>query len=124
MEPISRLPTKKLTRPSPLIYYSSIVVFVVAFVWIAISLVAVQILGTVLLLPQYVGSNKNLSIACRKQFKSVVRLTEKAFGAALVIVCWLLIPETKLVISGDYESMHKAQKAILISNHQIYPDCI
>ena len=39
-----------------------------------------------------------------------------------MILTAILTPKTRLVLSGDYESLKEQEKVILISNHQIYPD--
>ena len=41
-----------------------------------------------------------------------------------MILTIVLIPKTKLVLTGDYESLKDQSKVILISNHQIYPDWV
>ncbi|KAJ3098950.1 hypothetical protein HDU96_010881 [Phlyctochytrium bullatum] len=55
-------------------------------------------------------------------YRSYVRLTEQIFGSVLVVTTGLLCPETKLVLSGDFDLVKPKNRAILMANHQIYPD--
>ena len=42
----------------------------------------------------------------------------------LVILSSILTPGTLLILTGDHEQLKEKKRAILIANHQIYPDCI
>ncbi|KAJ3103973.1 hypothetical protein HDU97_009628 [Phlyctochytrium planicorne] len=58
----------------------------------------------------------------RKMYRSYIRLTEQLFGSTMVVTCRVLLPNTKLVLSGDFDLVKPKARSIMISNHQIYPD--
>jgi 1-acyl-sn-glycerol-3-phosphate acyltransferase len=42
----------------------------------------------------------------------------------VLLLTYLLLPQTELVLSGDIDALANSSKAILIANHQIYADCM
>jgi 1-acyl-sn-glycerol-3-phosphate acyltransferase len=128
MEPISRPPRQKPTS-HPLIYYPAAIFFISSITFTCIALISLQVASVVILASQYplllfVPRNSHLKMRVwfYQQYKSVIRLTEKSFGLQLALVCWVLLPKQKLVLTGDYKSLDSVEKAILIANHQIYLD--
>jgi hypothetical protein len=125
--PCSRPPTR-IPKPTAFSYYSSAVIFGGLFLWTCIPLVFIQCLAVPLLVAHYPMlwlnpmDRKRAGKWFYQQYKSVIRFTEKGFGVCLLCVSSLLIPKTKLILTGDWESLKGQQNVILIANHQIYPD--
>ncbi|KAJ3249548.1 hypothetical protein HDU78_000074 [Chytriomyces hyalinus] len=55
-------------------------------------------------------------------YRSHVRLVEGAYVAFLLLLTSVFLPGSSLVVTGDWATMSKADKQVVISNHQIYPD--
>lgn len=104
-------------KVSNLQFYGSIAVFASFNLYISLSLVFVQLFAYALLLISYLRGPPIYSF-----FRKIIRNTQKSFGGMLVFLVFLLCP-TELVLSGDYEDLVE-EKAIIIANHQIYPDWV
>lgn len=56
-------------------------------------------------------------------YRSVIVITEQSFGSMIMFLVTIFTPGTQLVLTGDFELLKETKKAIIMSNHQIYPDC-
>jgi 1-acyl-sn-glycerol-3-phosphate acyltransferase len=127
MEPISKTTVRNL-HPNPLVYYVSLVVFAFIVVYTSIALIPVQLCSLLILAGQYpliLVQPKNapqIKVWFYQRYKSVIRFTEQCFGVSVMLLTYLLLPNTELVLSGDYEELSNTDKTILIANHQIYAD--
>ncbi|KAJ3360875.1 hypothetical protein HDU91_004246 [Kappamyces sp. JEL0680] len=126
-EPISR-PAKKLPKTPLLKYYGSAFLFTFILVYVSVSLVLVQIMATGIIAAHYPAmlllpnQKEKVRQWFYSQYRSVIVITERSFGSMCVFLCAILTPGTELVLTGDHELMKECEKAILMSNHQIYPD--
>ena len=127
MEAISR-PAKPFPKPTNFRYYGSAIVFYSILFYCSISLVLVQIMAQFIILAHFplVAVNpkdkKKIKTWFYNQYRKVIIVTERSFGSMIIFLCSLLTPGTKLVLTGDFELLKETEKAILMSNHQIYPD--
>jgi hypothetical protein len=127
IRPISQFPTKKI-KVDPLLFFSKIGLFILIMLWSSLALLAIQLLSTMILtsqLPLWLipHSKEKIQRLFYQQFRTVIRFTQRIFTVAVLVLIQCLLPKTKIHLSGDFESMAENQKSILISNHQIYPDC-
>ncbi|KAJ3404863.1 hypothetical protein HDV05_006873 [Chytridiales sp. JEL 0842] len=55
-------------------------------------------------------------------YRSYSRLMGSLWGSVVVITIYVLCPGTTLVLSGDFDKIDQWGKAVVMANHQIYPD--
>ncbi|ORY37267.1 hypothetical protein BCR33DRAFT_854843 [Rhizoclosmatium globosum] len=87
-------------------------VFIFAVLWIAIPFATVVVGATIL--PFEIITQK----------RTLIREVQKAFGSFVVVTVYLFLPQTELVLTGDWPHLEATKKTIAIANHQIYPDWI
>ena len=127
MDPISR-PAKPYPKPSRLRYYGSLIVFYFFLFYCSTSLVLVQLMAQFIILAHYPlkfvfpKDKQKIKEWFYNQYRKVIIVTERSFGSMIIFLCSLLSPGTQLVLTGDHELLKETEKAILIANHQIYPD--
>ncbi|KAI8894213.1 acyltransferase-domain-containing protein [Globomyces pollinis-pini] len=128
-EPISRMPTSAPSASWP-VYIIQIITFSLILLGTAIAILAIQVPAMLLHLGplpfRFFAPNEfaDIKLFFRKQYKTVIRTTEQAFGTCMVFIVYFLTPGTKLVITGDHDKFKSIEKTILFANHQIYPDWV
>jgi hypothetical protein len=128
MEPISKTTVRPL-QTNPLVYYGSFCVYLFILLYTSVALVSVQVCSVAVLYARFplilIQPRHSQQITQRfyEYYKTIIRFTEQSFGVCIVLLTYLLLPQTELVLSGDIEALSDSNKAILIANHQIYADC-
>ena len=128
-EPISVFP-KAPPKVSPLYYYTCSALFFIFTYWCLIGIVSIQLPSLLVLYAAYpilpfVGKETRFWLKgwCYMRYKSLMNLTEMVYASYLLALVYLFSPAT-IVFTGAFQQVEPTAQSIVISNHQIYPDCI
>ena len=55
-------------------------------------------------------------------YRAWIRKTERIFGSLVVVLLWTFVP-SRMILYQDYAALEGERNVVVISNHQIYPDC-
>ncbi|KAJ3399889.1 hypothetical protein CcCBS67573_g04192 [Chytriomyces confervae] len=106
-------PSPPLTLSQKGVYRVKLVLFAVLWLVGPVCAVALGAPATIL-----------LAVKQHTWFRMCMRAVERAFASLVPITATLFMPNSYLVITGDWMQMSSSDKTIVMSNHQIYPDWV
>ena len=110
-------------------YYSMMILFLMGNIVTMTSLVMILIPSLLIMYCVYpflpfISAEKGdiLKIWCYRRYKSYVQMVLRAWGSWIIIISYLRMPGT-MIFYGDANDMKGVAQSIVMSNHQIFPDC-